>query len=269
MLNCQYSARVLFNRAEKYSYFTFIISIFSALCVFLNGNMASFLIPVITSILSVVTTYLMKKNQKLAAMIRNYFDANVLGINDNNYSETEVCKIASIVEKIISKSPKKHSIQISHTGKDDPPGVKDWYQFSKDYPGNEAVFECQKQNCWWNDRLCKNRITILMGLFIVFIVIYCLITHYLKISFFHSLLCVISLLLGLGYQIVENITYLKISNDLNVLLNVPNISQNEEQLYHIQARLNDRRELAVLEINWLHRRTSKTWSEQYERITNY
>ena len=159
MLDCQFASRVLFNRAEKYGYHSLVCILASAVCVFLTGETTSVLIPLILDVLIIVFGYLMRKNQSMAAKLRNYFDACVLGIKEDDYSETDLRNISSIVHDTVSKKTSERDTQTANTGRENPPGVKNWYEFSKECIGDEAVFECQRQNCWWNNELCKRRIS--------------------------------------------------------------------------------------------------------------
>ena len=269
MLDCQYVSRVLFNRAEKYVYHALVCIIASALCVFLTGETSSLLIPVVLDLLIIVFGYLMRKNQSSAAKLRNYFDASVLGIKEDDYSEVDLRNINNVIYNTVSKRAAERNIQVSNTGRDNPPGVKDWYEFSKEYSGDEAVFECQRQNCWWNDALCKRRIGITVALFVVSSGIYWLVVRLLHIGTLQSIVCFVGVAIGLTEQLVENYKYINISKTMDDLIALPDISHNPAQIEYLQGLINSRRELLVLEMNWLHKRNAKKWSEKYEQISNH
>ena len=92
MLNCQYAARFHFNRAESLGYLAFIISVLSALCIFLpDSEKAIFIaIPIALDIATIAVQFYFDSIQKTGAKLRNYFDAVVLGINESHYSVEEV-----------------------------------------------------------------------------------------------------------------------------------------------------------------------------------
>lgn len=269
MLNCQYASRVLFNRAEKYGYHALVCIIASAFCVFITGETSSLLTPVILDILLIVFGYLMRKNQSKAAKLRNFFDSNVLGIQEDAYSDAELRSIHNEIYKSIGKKESQRNIQTTNSGRDNPPGVKNWYEFSKDYLGEEAVLECQRQNCWWNDTLCIRRVCITIAVFVVTTVIYWLAVHWLRVGGLQAIVCFAGMVIGLVEQIVENYKYIVISKTMDDLLSLPDISHNPTQIEYLQRLINSRREFLVLEINWIHQRNAKKWSEQYENLSNH
>lgn len=211
----------------------------------------------------------MRNNQSKAAMLRNYFDACVLGIKEENYTETDLRNINKIVCSTVSKKTIERDIQITHTGRDNPPGVKDWYEFSKEFPGNEAVFECQRQNGCWNDDLCKRRIYITVVAFVVTTSVYWLVVNLLQVGVLKSVICFIGVVIGLVEQFVENYRYLSISKTADDSIAVLNISRDSAHLEYLQGLINSRRELLVLEINCIHKKNAKKWSEKYEQISNH
>lgn len=268
MLDCQYASRVLFNRAEKYSYHAFACIICSVFCTFISGEIISLIIPLVFDFLILLFGYLAKQNQSKAAFLRNYYDAVVLKFKESDYTDSDLRKISDITIEIKQKNPNDHNVQITNTGRDCPPGVKNWYEFSKNFPDNEAVFECQKQNCWWNDKLCKQRLTLITVSFTVFIALYCLIVHYLHIDILHCSICFWGLIIGFAEQISENIKYIRISKTMNDLIKVPEIYKNISQLEYLQQLIDSRRNMLVLEMDWIHRKNAKNWSEKYEKISN-
>lgn len=269
MLDCQYVSRFLFNRAEKYGYHALVCIIASALCVFLSGETSSLLIPIVLDLMIIIFGYLMRKNQSSAAKLRNYFDASVLGIKEDDYSETDLRNISNVIYNTVSKRTAERNIQVANTGRDNPPGIKDWYEFSKEYPGDEAVFECQRQNCWWNDALCKRRICITATAFVTASLTYWVIAHFLHAGPLQSIVCFLGIVLGLIEQFIDNCRYIMISKTMDDYIDLPGISQNNEQLEKLQELINRRRELPVLEMNWIHKKNAKKWSEKYEDISNH
>ena len=269
LLDCQYASRVLFNRAEKYSYLATACIILSTLCIFITGEKTSIIIPTILDILLIVFGVFMNKSQSKAAELRQYFDAVVLGINEHNYSDAELCNIYSTVFAITTKNSSEHAIQVKNSGRDFPPGVKNWYEFSKEFHDNGAVFECQKQNCWWNDKLCKCRLKLTTAAFVFSLFLYGIAIHLLQINLFQAVFCLIGLLIGLAEQIYENCKYILLSKTMDDVIKIPDVSKNVSQLEHLQTLINRRRELMVLEINWMHRKNSKIWSEEYEKISRH
>jgi len=117
-----------------------------------------------------------KKNVYWASALRKYFDAYVLGINIDQFKESEIEKLEELSIKATKKCVEKSKEQMSNTCYDTPPGVHNWYEFSQTLSEQDAIYECQKQNCWWNKKLMYKRILytiiVLLLLFIVYLVFY-------------------------------------------------------------------------------------------------
>lgn len=267
MLDCQYAARVLFNTAEKCGYFALFFGIVSSLFIFLNEEPLSLLLPLIVDILILFFTCLRNKFQKQASNIRMYFDSFVLGIKEEDFSEADIRSIRDTAECISLKDSLKHDQQIQNTGRDNPPGVKDWYEFSGEFSGYDAVFECQKQNYWWNKQLCRNRLILSAIAFCLYVLTFITICWLNRISCFKSLICIIGMILSLFEQVCANFNYIKLSNTMEDYIKLPGIAKNVDQLECLQNKINSRRELPVLEMNWLYKRNNKLWSERYEKIS--
>lgn len=158
-LKIQYAARECYNTAEKLNYWVWGLCILSFVIGFLPNESGSVLLSV-GSILCDVLAFLLnialvKKNSN-AAMLRKHFDDCVLKIGCEECSTSR--ETFELVEKICAKHPQKFVTQIKNSGIDSPPGVKDWYSFSKKYEGSEAQFECQRMNAWWDSKLSQWRL---------------------------------------------------------------------------------------------------------------
>ena len=90
-------------------------------------------------------------------------------IGEDSY--TDICKqkLREIALTAYNKHKKEADIHIHNTGRDKPPGVRNWYEFKNTVADLQAQFECQKQNVWWNKKIVKNRMIILP--IILFIII--------------------------------------------------------------------------------------------------
>lgn len=268
MLNCQYAARFCFNRAESMGYLALVISMLSALCVFLpdSDNVISLAIPTLISFFSIVIQGYSEHIQKKAAMLRNYFDAVVLGINESNYTLEDRRKIQRYVLGIIAKKPREHQIQIENTGLDTPPGVRDWYNLSFDETGTSAVFECQKQNYGWTKDLACKRIQA-TAFFIVTMVIICVIVIW---AFKVPALKWLASFLAFAFNRVTNgrnsYRHYRIMEEIHTIVKMPDIESNPIQIEHLQKKISEMRELPVLEINAIHKHYNKQWTELYESM---
>ena len=269
MLECQYAARHYYNKAELYSCISFILTMLSFLCICipeLFKNSALYLTLVLDSF-ALLVYFLMGKSVSSAAALRNYFDDTVLGF-DGNHQPNEKRRLQEYILKAISKNEILCQQQITHDGRDTPPGVKNWYEFSKDYPDSEVVFECQKQNQWWNKKMTKLRLLIYSAVVVMSIIAVILVCTYFHVSFIQAIAYVTSMIITFSDRLYENCQYLRQSVKIDDFCEAYSCSRSSDQINALQDLIASRRELRVVEINYLHKRNSKKLSEQYAEISS-
>lgn len=265
MLKCQYAARTYYNRAEIISYISWGLALIGAIIVFIPDSfgVSLLIIPIIIDILAFVLQFFTEQNVKNGAQMRNFFDAKVLGICDS-YSPSEEHDIWEKANTIVDAKRNTFAYQSTHNGKDVPPGLKDWYVFSKTYSSpEEAVFECQKQNFWWTNKLYKTRILIY---FIVAIVLLVIAGIGMCFSPLKTLLCLLSFVVKLYSDIRGAIHCSHIMQSIKTITELPSETINPYLIENLQKRIQERREIQVLEINKLHKKNAPKWSAMYENI---
>lgn len=270
MLKCQWASRVYFNQAERENYFTLFFGILSAVCVFLPSTIGLWqvIIPIIFDGVCFILKTLVNKHTEIGAHLRKYFDATVLGINPENYSANELSSIKETTAETVRKFPQECSSQISNSGRDDPPGVRDWYEFAGEHTTRNAVFECQKQNGWWNKKLMRIRLMITSVIGIIIIVGFISAFIYSNLDRIALLGCAAALVALAIDSIMTNAKYIRLSIKIDdVIETYDKTSTNQKQIFHLQRLIDERRSIPVLEINFLHYHKSKRWSEQYEART--
>mgnify|MGYP001082680693 CR=1 FL=1 len=191
-LKIQYAARVNYNSAEKFNKYAWLLCLTSAFSIFLPRTWHEYIlngIPFAADLLAMICCLVACNKVKWGATFRKYFDAYVLDISTNQFSENEVREIVEKSEKIFLKSPEIGRVQISNTGHDIPPGVKDWYEFPELLDGIKAQFECQRQNIWWNKKMSKMRILATVCLGIVTTSVFMLLIYATSNSMLSILLC--------------------------------------------------------------------------------
>lgn len=269
MLKIQYAARYYYNLAEKQNYFVWLFCLISAFSIFLLDILPGYLavVPFTSDIIAWVLMVLVNKNVQKAADLRKYFDAHSIDINLDQYSETEKRQLAQIAEKCYSKNPKNAELQMSNTGNDTPPGVHDWYIFSKQYDDLEAKFECQRQNTWWDKELFPIRYTVTLVCGIIVIIAFIILAW--KNGFIKTLLCSAGLLIKLIERICDNRKYrvlsIKIDGSLQTLEAQPTI----EGIKQLQALIDKRRAVNILGINFLHKTWANKLTKKYNNISNH
>ncbi|MBQ6105331.1 MAG: hypothetical protein IJL03_05220 [Lachnospiraceae bacterium] len=273
MLECQFAARHFYNTAERCSIIAFSCAIVSLSAVFLPKgassaySTATYIIPLLLDAISIVYYWRMEVSVSSAAILRNYFDEIVLGLKTATNSNNDICRIKRLIIDATKKNEKEWKVQVTNTGKDTPPGVKDWYQFSQQYTKSDAVFECQKQNCMWNRALSRRRVRNSVVALLLCIIL-CFICGYLfHVSIPRIILCLFSAILTLSNRLIENIKYIRLSIKIDDICEMLEVSKNNVHIFSLQKLICQRRELNVVESNRIHRKHSKSLSEMYEQIT--
>lgn len=269
-LKCQFAAKHHFNKAEHLNYLVWLCCILSAMTIFIpdTTNYIVIGLPLLLDIVAFILEILFEKSVATGANLRNFFDANVLDINASQYSESDIREIKDIIEKTSAKHAVECNIQITHTGNDSPPGVLDWYEFSHDFSDEDVQYECQRQNCWWNEELSKRRLFCLSIAFLTLVFLIFVICKYFRIS---DALLRITFCSGVILKIVERIIqhynchkiFLKIQGACDLVEK----SKSPENIQSLQKMIEKRREIPVLEVNGIHKKLAAKLSQHYKRIS--
>lgn len=270
MLKCQYTARYYFNKNEKLNLFITLGCIASSLTILINTQnyFISIGLPLAIDLICLWLQSCSAKAITNAANLRKYFDANVLDINANEYSEDNLRELRELVFEVIEKNSKKAKIEIKNTGHDNPPGVYDWYEFHQDYPGIEAKFECQRQNAWWNKEMISGRIKMYFISIILIIILMFVLIKILNIPIisFRFLLCS-----ALIIRIIERChalhSYMKSSSSIDVAIEMTQNSKTEPNIAYLQRKIDERRAINVVEVNLIHKWKANYLSNKYKKIT--
>lgn len=126
-LKIQYAARNCFNAAEKVNYLSWAFCLLSAVMVFVPDSNTKYItvgIPVLLDIAAFISAFIFNDRLKNAANLRNYFDSQVLMINEDNYTDTDKHKLKELALNIYQKNQSEADIYIHNTGRDNPPGVR-------------------------------------------------------------------------------------------------------------------------------------------------
>lgn len=204
MLRIQCSARLCFNQAEKLGRYVWVTAFAAELCIFLPESVplpVQCLLPCLFCLAEFVLAHCFNKKIEDAARLRNYFDAYVLNLGLSDYKEEEILACKELSMTVSERHSEEAEVQMSNNGRDDPPGVKDWYEFSSTIEGDAAVYDCQKQNRWWNNQLAKKRIWRSSGSIVFFFVLFVVVT----VVFPPNVWKVIGCSLGLALRAVERL----------------------------------------------------------------
>ncbi len=269
LLKVQYAARYYYNSAEKQNYFVWLFCLISAFSIFLPDGLPrhlSLVVPFFADIIAWILMILVNKNVQKAADLRRYFDAYSIDIGVDQYSESEKRRLTEIAEKTYSKNSKIAELQMRNTGNDNPPGVHDWYMFSKQYDGLEAKFECQRQNTWWDKALF--RIKYVVTLIALGIIAAIFIILAVKNDFFKTLLCSAGLLIKLFERVIDNRKYHNLSIKIEGAQQTLEAHLSIEGVKQLQVLIDDRRAINILGINVLHKKWANKLTQKYDNISN-
>lgn len=272
MLQYQNAARWYYNRAEILNNLVWGCCILSWLTIFLPDSptwkILFISIPFSINIIAFILNRRLSANVLWAATLRKYFDAYVLGIDIYQFTRDEVLKLEEISFKVIKRYPKKSKEQMTNTGHDDPPGVRNWYEFSQPLSVLDAIYECQKQNCWWNKKLTRLRI-IRSGIeLLILITVAIIIFVWIKADILLVILSSSGLVLKCIERAIANTRYYILSLKIDGALDILENSRSEENIKCLQAKIDIRRAMPVLEKHRIHKRHAKDYSELYHGTTD-
>ncbi|WP_368293581.1 S-4TM family putative pore-forming effector [Dehalobacter sp. TBBPA1] len=272
MLRYQYASRRYYNRAETLNDLVWMCLIISWFAIFLpdssHWGMLFIALPFFTDIIATILNWRMNINVSSASALRKYFDAYVLCINIDQYTGSEVQELEELSIKAIKNSPKKSKEQMANTGRDTPPGVRNWYEFSQPLSEQDAKYECQKQNCWWNKKITHERI-IRSGIeLLVFVVlaIFFVINAKTNAGIIQVIFSSGGLIIKCAERLVANGKYYMLSLKIDGALDILTNSRSDENIKNLQAKIDMRRAMPVLERNHIHKRNAKKYSELYHDI---
>ena len=264
LLSIQYASRVFFNKAEMYNGFAWYASWLSAIITFIPSTSVISLILVTLTIIFICMT---KKYVRMAAKLRKYFDSYVLDIQSNLFCESECREIKEQARRICAKDPQKADMQKKNTGRDTPPGVREWYEFSKELVGLDAQFECQLQNTWWNKEMSKHRLLKNFGWTAVVLVIVILMSQH-----HHTLTLILpaisAILAKLIERTIENCKYLDLSKKIEHWQELLEDNLTIKGIEKFQVLIDKRRSINVLELGNFHKKVANELSRRYEHITS-
>lgn len=269
MLKYQFAARKCYNTAEILNYMVWILCIISALFVILSNDSILFqCIPFIVDISALFLGIILSNKVSKAATFRSYFDAYVLNINADSFSNEDIRKMKEKSVQIVQKDLRSYNIQSSNNGKSSPPGVREWYDVSPTLSLQEVQYECQRQNCWWNKKLVYKRYFITIP-----IAIFALTVTFLAFQNITSGKSVLTAVFGSSAIIIRcierfqaNKQYHTLSNRIDGALEALSESRSDKNISKLQDMLNERRAIPVIEFNLLHKHYAKYLSEIYHNI---
>lgn len=257
MLELQYFARHCYNKAESY----FILSIFFITINVLLGSLQDNFekIAILRAILNILWLLIEIRASnfiKKGAVARELFDAELFEFKRPENAEL-IYKNAHEISVLGGENAKK---QMSNTGKDNPPGVKNWYDKYNVKDKNELIFKCQKENIYWDEKIMLiDKMAWLILLAIISFFYLFTKRNETLIHFLISLTSIIEILIKIC-GIVCN--YVKYENNMklekyNIIKMEKANTITENELNELQELIKIRRNLNLIPFNSIHRLFSK------------
>ncbi len=268
LLKIQFASRELYNSAEKINYIVWIACIISAISAFMPNSFPkqiTIALPFVADMITFLLMFIVNKNIDLAARMRSYFDAYVFNIGLNYFSQSEIENIKEKSEEIYLKKKQFANQQLLHNGKDTPPGMRDWYVFSSNLEGLSAIFECQRQNTWWNKKISAIRYYIIFAVICaltIFFAIFC------RNNVLEILLCSAGIIIKTIERGIATWNYFMTSHSIDVSQEFVENDLTEKNIIKLQEAINRRRAIPVMEINLYHKLKAKHFSMAYEKRTH-
>lgn len=269
-LKIQYASRKYFNSAEKINYLSWLFCITSALMVFVPDSVSRLIsigIPAFLEVSALVSSLVFNHMLKNGAALRNYFDSYVLMIGEDDYTDINKQELRELAINSYQKHKSEANISIHNTGRDSPPGVRNWYEFKSTIDGIHAQFECQKQNVWWNKKMVKNRLFYLPIIIVVLLFIFVTAFILFKSDVLSIIACTIGIIVKIVERILDHYHYHVISIKIETIQNHAERRLTTEDISELQALINEIRGIPVLEINLVHKMKAKKYSTSYEETS--
>lgn len=264
-LELQAVSRILYNKAEIINLFLWMLPIISYLTIFITNNSFDNIVTIMCffiDIIAVAFQFWFNTLIKSASEYKRIFDCYVLGFSsnadiDSPYNERFL--------KVLRKRNDKIKLYVSNTGKESPPGVKDWYTFNGECSDKEAKFECQKQNIWWDEKLTKRRLLKDIILFLMLLAIFIIVVKNNNVSLIRILFSSI-IIIRVVDRLIINLRYLILSVQIKGAASVLENNKTEEQLLLLQNKIDAKRRLSIVGCNFLHKKLAKKLTETYDSL---
>lgn len=271
-----YSQKILYNKSKTIKYVVIILAILNFFLGIISRQLLKYkkFFLILILFITFISKYfqnIINKSNNLASSTQELFDRKLFNfeIKSRHLLNNEVSDIIYVAKDLKNKYPKKYIDNITHTGTDDPNGVKDWYtNISSSLSLNKAILKCQKQNIFWDKALIKSykNLLILLSIFIAIIIILFYWSQPLS-----NLIIGIASSLSLFDILIKEFTSInkftdsniKIETIINTIYDFNNI--NTSKLKDLQSKIFERRTSGLNVPSILHKINRKKLHEIYKQ----
>lgn len=266
-LKLQFAARKLFNRAEITSYLTWLFCMISVVVGLLCSNDSHFIFAIITIVSEVAALFFDKYTAQTilnAADLRALFDHHILNLPLPK-TEKPREELFEIAEKLKQNYYKEYLCQINNTGKQQPPGVKDWYDTEVDVPeGSCAAYFIFKENKYWDKKMVAFKTAMsIIAIIVVAVTLYIVYSNHSLSSFIWIVTGSLALFVKIVERLIVMIHYHDASVRIDTLLSIFDTLGKDKAIPEIQKAINIRRKLPVVHINLFHKIKAYTYHFLY------
>ena len=261
MLQLQYYARYLYNSAESLYIFKVVNLILNCILAVTN---APALIIIIATITVLGINWLINCCINRAAEAREIFDCELFGFEQPK----NTIDIKRKAYNLCCRKNKNYKVQKANNGKDNPPGVRDWYTCIKGNSRKEDILNCQIENTKWDEKIMKIYLFILLGIIMLSILVYLVINYHNTIE---EMLKAGAIIIEIICEFINTVFNFKKYND-NLALRKNKIDEidsnniNDKDLLRLQSFIYERRKIKIIPFNLIHSVISKKMHETSEMI---
>ncbi|SFP38986.1 hypothetical protein SAMN04487928_101205 [Butyrivibrio proteoclasticus] len=264
MMQC--ASGYYFNIGERTNYICWVFCFLSAAISFKGDQIFGVIAMLALDILTIVAGYIMTWSVKIAADLRELFDARVLFNNNEAFDSLKRQYLKEKALRIISVH-KDHYEKISKTnGESNPPGKMDWYTFNKDFSPIYSQLECQRQNKWWNKKMVKIRKIILVIILVTLVGTGIIVFSKVTLSAIGLINAFGIVMFRVHERMRSHFKYHDTSVSIDTLYESASKNISIEKIENLQKYINERRHLPVFEMNIVHRLSATKYTKLYNQI---
>ena len=262
----QAAAGHYYNLAEYLNYMCWVVCVVSIILSFFSDQVIIAIIMIVVDLCALIFGFLISKFTKNAGDLRAQFDDRVLMAADKR-DEKEKRRLKEIALTYSKRLSKSCQIQMQNSGRDNPPGKKDWYIFSSEYDSQLAQIECFKQNVWWNDKLLNYGCVVIIVLHLVIIVCIIGLLVIVKPPLAGIISAASVLFLRYAERLWQNIRYWKITIKAETALDIVGKKTSIFGIDKCMQYINEYRHIPVFVCSFIHKIRANRLADLYSEIT--
>lgn len=262
ILELLYLARISYNKASKYNVWIFLLTVISVISSILGAFSVQLILVIVITLLNIFKI----KNIKLGADAKKYIDRTLFEFDlEFNKSKKEYLKNKAL--EIIEKNQEDYNLKKANDGSSNIRGIKDWYDIGNK-TGLDGIYQCQRENLYWDKNLVSKYATILIILLIGSVGLLFLVDKFSTkgileiVSSYYNILSTLGLEL---FGVIGYITYsIRIDEKKDSCENTKNLEDKERQILALQEKIEKRRRQLYAIPDVLHKINSSKYHKRWK-----